>query len=189
MEYVITSERSFDEIETLTTGTLQRHGFVVQQTFSLHSATQATTPNNNPGYSVFMLYRSDDWRQPVGSITIYQRSGRIVIHPVLTLPAGGDVDADLVAALVLGGLDFRVEVAGSEDCIGLDQWPKGKATLLQDPVCGKRFSREQAEAAIEYGGNLFYVCCPLCRAEFERDPTHYARPKVGQKRPHGRQAG
>lgn len=189
MEYVITTDRPFPEIENLAVKALEEHGFAVQQTFSLHSATRPQSTNGNPGYSVFMLYQNDTFRRPVGSVTVYQRSGRIVIQPVLTLPADRDIDADLVAALVQAGLDFCVEVTGSEDCIGIDQEPEGKETLLQDPVCGKRFSRDRAEAAVEYEGKLFYVCCPLCRAVFESDPARYARPKAGQRRPHGRQAG
>ena len=80
-------------------------------------------------------------------------------------------------------LDFCVDVAGSEACIDPGPGSEGKAILVQDPICSKRFSREQAEAAIEYEGRLFYVCCPLCQAEFERDPAHYVRLRAGKERP------
>jgi hypothetical protein len=121
MEYVITSEQPFEEIEMLTVCALKRHGFVVQRTFSLHSATKAVTSSENPGYSVFMIYRTGVGQKPIGLITLYQRSGQTVINPVLTSPMGGDVDADLVAALVLGGLEFCVDAAGHDRCMELNQ--------------------------------------------------------------------
>jgi hypothetical protein len=52
-------------------------------------------------------------------LTIYQRGGRTVINPVLTSQADVDLDADLVAALTLSGLEFCVDVTGNEKCINL----------------------------------------------------------------------
>jgi YHS domain-containing protein len=46
---------------------------------------------------------------------------------------------------------------------------------MQDPVCGKWFHLGQAEAAIEYQGRFYHVCCPLCQEKFEREPGRYAR--------------
>jgi hypothetical protein len=43
MEYVVTSGRSFEEVEALTVAALERQGIVVQQTFSLHSAVEGSS--------------------------------------------------------------------------------------------------------------------------------------------------
>ena len=117
MEYVITTERPFPEIEILAVGALERHGFVVRRTFSLHSATRAARANGSPGYSVFMIYGTGASQQSQGLLTIYQRGGHTVINPVLSSPADADLDAELVAAFTLSGLEFCVDVTGTEKCI------------------------------------------------------------------------
>lgn len=53
--------------------------------------------------------------------------------------------------------------------------------MLRDPICGNRINRHRAQVAIEYEGHVYYLCCPLCQAEFERDPGAYARPELGEK--------
>jgi YHS domain-containing protein len=45
----------------------------------------------------------------------------------------------------------------------------------KDPVCGKRVNRNKAHIAIEHRGEEYLLCCPLCQAEFERNPDKYAR--------------
>lgn len=50
-----------------------------------------------------------------------------------------------------------------------------------DPVCGKRINRGKAHIVIEHEGVAYSLCCPLCQAEFERAPTAYAKPDVGEK--------
>ncbi|NIR32023.1 MAG: YHS domain-containing protein [Gammaproteobacteria bacterium] len=45
---------------------------------------------------------------------------------------------------------------------------------IQDPVCGKRINRNKAHIVIQYKGARYFLCCPLCQAEFERDPAKYA---------------
>lgn len=47
--------------------------------------------------------------------------------------------------------------------------------VRRDPVCGKRITRNGAHIVIEFDGERYYLCCPLCQAEFERHPTRYAR--------------
>ena len=42
-----------------------------------------------------------------------------------------------------------------------------------DPVCGKRVNRNKAHITIEYQGQNVLLCCPLCQAEFEKDPEKY----------------
>jgi hypothetical protein len=119
MEYVISTKQPFEEIETLTRGALERHGFTVQQTFSLHSATGALSGQGHLGYSVFMLYGPSADRRPLGLLTLYRRGGQTVINPMLSPAAGADVDANLVGALVVGELELCVDVAGAERCIDL----------------------------------------------------------------------
>ena len=47
--------------------------------------------------------------------------------------------------------------------------------LNKDPVCGKRINRNKAHIAIEYQGQEYLLCCPVCQAEFERAPEKYTR--------------
>ena len=96
MEYEIKSKRPFPEIERRTVDALERHGFVVRQTFSLHSAAEAAKVETGPGYSVFMIYETDASRQPVAQLTLYQRGARTLIQPALSVTAYADLDADLV---------------------------------------------------------------------------------------------
>ncbi len=117
MEYLITSEQLFLEIESQTVTALERHGFVVRQTFSLHSATEAAQMEKGPGYSVFMIYLTGASHQPAAQLTLYQREEQTLIAPALASAAPADMDANLVAAFVSGGLEFCVDVTGTEACI------------------------------------------------------------------------
>jgi YHS domain-containing protein len=193
MEYVITADRPFQEIESQTIDALEQRGFVVQRTFSLGSAMAEGVGGNQPdaGYTVLMLYRPGPRLQPIGLVTLYGRSGKTVLKSLLTEPTTSeawqlsgmeDVEAELAVALSVGGLDFCVHADGREDCIDPGQMVEGKAKLLQDPVCGKWFSLDQAHAAIEYEGAVYSLCCPLCQTEFERDPRRYTSIKPGGQR-------
>ena len=46
--------------------------------------------------------------------------------------------------------------------------------MFKDPVCGKRINRSKAHIVIEYKGANYFLCCPLCHAQFERAPETYA---------------
>ena len=46
--------------------------------------------------------------------------------------------------------------------------------VRRDPVCGKRITRNGAHIVIEYRNGLYYLCCPVCQAAFERHPERYA---------------
>lgn len=200
MEYVITTERSFEEIETQTQRALEKQGYVVRRTFSLHSAVGTVGrdtetfagPGESPGYSVLMLYASDGTKRPLGVITFYERKGRTVINPVFTpaeigrpaSPVGKDeaasvdVDAEFAVALMQSGLEYCVKVSQGEECIAPGAFAEEGAALgrlIQDPVCGRWIDLGQAEAGIEHEGIIYYVCCPVCREEFERKPARYAR--------------
>ena len=200
MEYVITANRPFEETEALITRALEQQGLVVQRTFSLQSAVGAAGGNTNilegtgdsPGYSVLMLYGPGTPKRPLGLLTLYERGRRTVINPVLTAvesdqpissvregqSAPADSDAKLVAALVLSGLEYCVEVSKGEACISpgaFGEEDASSARLIQDPVCGKWMDLSQAEAGIEHEGTIYHVCCSLCQEEFEREPGRYAR--------------
>jgi YHS domain-containing protein len=53
--------------------------------------------------------------------------------------------------------------------------------MLTDPVCGKRIKRQRAHIAIDYRSTTYYLCCPRCQADFEREPQKFARPELGEK--------
>jgi hypothetical protein len=128
MEYVITADRPFHEIEAQTTGALEQRGFVVQCTFSLASIVTAGLDGNSggPGYTVLLLYKPGVQLCPVGQVILYEQRGQRVLKSMLRSPAangaGGtsgtaDVEAELAVALSLAGLDFCVHAAGGTDCI------------------------------------------------------------------------
>lgn len=119
MEYVITIERPFEEIETLTRAALEQHGFAVERTFSLLSAAGVASGQEQPGYSVFLLCRSDGDRRPLGLLTLYRRGAQTVINPMLSLVVDADVEAELIGALVLGDIGMCIESAGVDRCIDL----------------------------------------------------------------------
>lgn len=52
---------------------------------------------------------------------------------------------------------------------------QGRHDLNKDPVCGRRINRNKAHFVIEYQGRAYLLCCPLCQAEFEKDPQRYVR--------------
>lgn len=45
----------------------------------------------------------------------------------------------------------------------------------RDPVCGKRVNRNKAHVVLNYKGKQYLLCCPLCQAEFEKDPDKFIR--------------
>ena len=51
---------------------------------------------------------------------------------------------------------------------------------IHDPVCGKKINANKAYAKVKYGKETYYLCCPLCQAEFEKDPFKYVDNKNGK---------
>ncbi|VAX27811.1 hypothetical protein MNBD_IGNAVI01-220 [hydrothermal vent metagenome] len=45
----------------------------------------------------------------------------------------------------------------------------------RDPVCGRKMNPNKSHAKIKYGGEIYYLCCPLCQSEFEKEPDKYIR--------------
>jgi YHS domain-containing protein len=50
---------------------------------------------------------------------------------------------------------------------------KNNNQSLRDPVCGKKINPNKAYAKVKYGKETYYICCPLCQAEFEKDPDKF----------------
>lgn len=121
MEYVITTERPFDEIEALARGALERHGLRLEQTFSLRSATGAVRGQAEAAYSIFVLYAPGADGRPLGLLSLYRRGGQTVINPALSVREDGDLDADLVGALLLGDLEVCVGSVGAEGCVDVSR--------------------------------------------------------------------
>lgn len=115
MEYEITAERPFREIEAQTIDALERVGFVVQCTFRLVPAG-GDVGNEELGYSVLMLYSSGTQSHSLGQVTLHERGKKLVLgsHPASPTQ---DLEADLVVALSLGGFEFCVSTSGGEACI------------------------------------------------------------------------
>jgi hypothetical protein len=128
MEYVVTANRPFEVIEAQTVDALERQGFLVRCTFSLRSAAglESGGLDGSPGYTVLMLYQSADERQPLALVTLYEGQGRMVIESLLAPPTSRgphypsqtvDVEAEVAAALSLGGVDFCVGVVRGAGCV------------------------------------------------------------------------
>ena len=47
----------------------------------------------------------------------------------------------------------------------------------RDPVCRRKMNRNKAYVTIEYRGEKYLLCCPLCQAEFEKDREKYIKQK------------
>ncbi len=47
--------------------------------------------------------------------------------------------------------------------------------IHRDPVCGKRLNRNKAHIVIAHREIEYFLCCPKCQAEFERDPARWTR--------------
>ena len=131
MEYLLRSGDTFEQLEARVIGALARHGFMVQRSFSLHSATQGQlglplqSGDRPPGFSVLSLHGSGTQRQAVALVTLYQRQGRTIFRvvpatagPALPdVPETADLEAELVAALILDGLEICLGLDGSQGCV------------------------------------------------------------------------
>jgi hypothetical protein len=122
MDYVITSDQPFDQIESQAIEALEHQGFRVQRTFSLRSAARATEDSGgSPGYSVLLLHAAGPQRQPMGSLHLLEQGERFVLRPDLTVADGADTYAAAIAALVSAGLNICVEASRLETCTELGQ--------------------------------------------------------------------
>ncbi len=46
-------------------------------------------------------------------------------------------------------------------------------TKVKDPVCGMAIDTESAAGMVEYEGETFYFCSPVCKEKFEADPAQF----------------
>ncbi|HEX2622806.1 MAG TPA: histidine kinase [Phototrophicaceae bacterium] len=47
--------------------------------------------------------------------------------------------------------------------------------IVRDPVCSAVITPEQAYGSLEYQGERYYFCCPVCQGAFQRDPELYLK--------------
>lgn len=45
--------------------------------------------------------------------------------------------------------------------------------LVRDPVCSALIEPQQAYGSVEYEGETYYFCCPVCQGAFRRSPETY----------------
>jgi len=45
--------------------------------------------------------------------------------------------------------------------------------MAKDPVCGMNIDLQSAAGKSEYKGQLYYFCCPGCKASFDKNPEKY----------------
>ncbi len=58
---------------------------------------------------------------------------------------------------------------------------KNNNKTLRDPVCGKKINKNKAHAKVKYNKQIYYLCCPLCQAEFESQPMKYIKNTIETK--------
>ncbi len=49
----------------------------------------------------------------------------------------------------------------------------GKNNVTRDPVCGRKMNKNKAYVVIHLDQEEYYLCCPRCQAEFEKDSQKY----------------
>lgn len=181
MEYVFKADQPFGEAVADLMAALEGREFTVTCNFDMSSALGGqTAPTVN--YSVLLVYpflagdRLDTDPSPDAVrphlITIYERGGYLVINllptPPMALSPAGEVYSYSEARLKEALVAVLVEKGW---------WSIDDGASPQDPVCGKRIERDQAHAVLDYEGRVYYFCCPMCQAEFERDPAKYIQRK------------
>ncbi len=54
--------------------------------------------------------------------------------------------------------------------------------MHRDPVCGQKINPNKAHISVQYRGETYYLCCPLCQKEFEKDPEKFAQTNAPKQR-------
>ncbi|MBU2447069.1 MAG: YHS domain-containing protein [Bacteroidetes bacterium] len=54
---------------------------------------------------------------------------------------------------------------------------KIKNSFPRDPVCNRKMNKNKAYAKVKHNDRIYYLCCPLCQAQFEKDPERYITKK------------
>jgi signal transduction histidine kinase/YHS domain-containing protein len=63
------------------------------------------------------------------------------------------------------GTDIRIDVPLTA--------PIQPSGTVRDPVCSALILPQQAYSSLEYEGQRYYFCCPVCEGSFQRDPSLY----------------
>ncbi len=126
------------------------------------------------------------------AVSLYQKGARLgpVLAFLVATPATS-VTA-LVVCYALLGIKFTAFIFFAVIVMGLltglagnlvKVKPKALAAqgeqLAVDPVCGMNVEIEKA-AKTEYGGEVYYFCCPHCQQAFEDSPQEYLGAHPGQ---------
>lgn len=56
---------------------------------------------------------------------------------------------------------------------GLPEDHGGQPEEATDPICGMTVEAATARHTSEYGGEIYYFCCPGCKREFDEEPEKY----------------
>lgn len=51
------------------------------------------------------------------------------------------------------------------------------ANTVQDPVCSAVIEPNQAYGKVDFSGETYYFCCPVCQGAFQRQPETYLQPE------------
>lgn len=47
--------------------------------------------------------------------------------------------------------------------------------MAKDPVCNMDVEPAKAAAQSSYKGQMYYFCCPHCKAKFDREPEKFVQ--------------
>lgn len=56
---------------------------------------------------------------------------------------------------------------------------KRKNSFDRCVTCGMKINRNKAHIQIDYDGETYLACCPLCQSEFEKNPEKYIKTNKG----------
>lgn len=91
-------------------------------------------------------------------------------------PAGLDLGAATQEEIALGILaevvkEYRSRVRA--ELSTMESLPMAAPVLATDPVCGMAVEVAGARHSFEHDGQVYYFCCPHCRAHFAKNPAAY----------------
>lgn len=65
----------------------------------------------------------------------------------------------------------------------LNRLRKENVEWERDPVCGEMIKVSEAKAMSIYKKTKYYFCCPICKKEFDKNPSGYADREEGHYDP------
>lgn len=63
--------------------------------------------------------------------------------------------------------------------VTLNKTAKAEIEWARDPVCRDMIQISDAKAMSLHKGTTYYFCCPICKREFDKNPTAYSDKKEG----------